>query len=70
MGQGALSKPVIQWWLSLNSSTTVHTASGARKGCAPLGAWCLLSAVHRIFHTLPACEINHLGCGSSAVHGD
>ena len=22
MGQGALSKPVVQWWLSLNSSTT------------------------------------------------
>ena len=21
MGQGALSKPVVQWWLSLNSST-------------------------------------------------
>ena len=22
MGQGALSKPVVQWWLSLNSSTS------------------------------------------------
>ena len=21
MGQGALSKPAVQWWLSLNSST-------------------------------------------------
>ena len=21
MGQGALAKPVVQWWLSLNSST-------------------------------------------------
>ena len=21
MGQGALSKPIVQWWLSLNSST-------------------------------------------------
>ena len=21
MGQGALSKPVVQWWLSLNSSS-------------------------------------------------
>ena len=23
MGQGALSKPVVQWWLSLNSSRLV-----------------------------------------------
>ena len=23
MGQGALSKPVVQWWLSLNSSSAV-----------------------------------------------
>ena len=25
MGQGALSKPVVQWWLSLNSSKRRHT---------------------------------------------
>ena len=25
MGQGALSKPVVQWWLSLNSSTPTQS---------------------------------------------
>ena len=25
MGQGALSKPAVQWWLSLNSSTIAQT---------------------------------------------
>ena len=29
MGQGALSKPVVQWWLSLNSSTIVVLAGPA-----------------------------------------
>ena len=24
MGQGALSKPAVQWWLSLNSSTQLR----------------------------------------------
>ena len=28
MGQGALSKPIVQWWLSLNSSTGRHCTSG------------------------------------------
>ena len=31
MGQGALSKPVVQWWLSLNSSTSLRaSASGVQ----------------------------------------
>ena len=30
MGQGALSKPVVQWWLSLNSSISNATWSEAR----------------------------------------
>ena len=25
MGQGALSKPAVQWWLSLNSSTPTQS---------------------------------------------
>ena len=25
MGQGALSKPVVQWWLSLNSGTPTQS---------------------------------------------
>ena len=29
MGQGALSKPVVQWWLSLNSSTLPPSMSSA-----------------------------------------
>ena len=29
MGQGALSKPVVQWWLSLNSSTQHPPFPGA-----------------------------------------
>ena len=27
MGQGALSKPVVQWWLSLHSSTAISTCT-------------------------------------------
>ena len=29
MGQGALSKPAVQWWLSLNSSTRGQECPGA-----------------------------------------
>ena len=43
MGQGALSKPVVQWWLSLNSST------GAVRKCdvpvPPCSAFRLLSSL-------------------------
>ena len=28
MGQGALSKPVVQWWLSLNSSSHMPRLPG------------------------------------------
>ena len=36
MGQGALSKPVVQWWLSLNSSKSGLEARtrGRNRACA------------------------------------
>ena len=33
MGQGALSKPVVQWWLSLNSSTSDARSTAAHWRC-------------------------------------
>ena len=52
-----------------------HNNNTRPLGCIaphPLGAFCLLLAMHRIcVKLLFACVINHLGCcGNSAVHGD
>ena len=61
MGQGALSKPDVQWWLSLNSSRLSHATSQPgrsyrRKG--PLGIW--LSSTRRS-HTRVFCKANSRG---------
>ena len=42
MGQGALSKPVVQWWLSLNSSIARQPS-----GCEPRAGRPPPSALHR-----------------------
>ena len=44
MGQGALSKPAVQWWLSLNSSTS---ASGRE---TELWVGCCLSTLYLALH--------------------
>ena len=35
MGQGALSKPVVQWWLSLSSSRNARSSNGCQKKAIP-----------------------------------
>ena len=53
MGQGALSKPVVQWWLSLNSSTCAALVPDVVR--VVVGSVALLEAL-RPFSGILACQ--------------
>ena len=54
MGHGALSKPAVQWWLSLNSSTFLSSLFTARLTVNPFRVWCI--GISRIGS--PCCASN------------
>ena len=67
MGQGALSKPVVQWWLSLNSSTSgLHVREFGCGACCGVTSRLVFLWVYWVL--AGACQRHGVGVFYCAIH--